>query len=164
METFDCVRNRASTRAYSAKPVERALLEKVVDAGRRAPTARGVEPWEFVVVTDRQVLLELGTLAVNGSFIKEAACCIALFCRDTKYYLEDGCAATENMLLVASDMGLGACWVAGDKKPYAARVSGLLGAPQDMKLVSLISIGWPLEKMPAHKKRALKEVLHWEKF
>jgi nitroreductase len=79
METFDAITKRASVREYQAKPIDKKLLEKLVDAGRRAPTARAVEPWEFVVVQNRETLKKLGEIANTGSFIKDAACCIAVF-------------------------------------------------------------------------------------
>ena len=164
METFDSISNRVSAREYQKKPVPREKLERLVDAGRRAPTARAVEPWEFVVVTDKEALRRLGEIATSGSFVKNAAACIVVFCKDTKYYLEDGCAATENILLTAAALGLGACWVAGDKKPYAETVSKLLGVPSDFKLVSLISLGWPKKKVQQVKNRTLEDVIHWEKF
>jgi len=164
METFNAISKRASVRKYQSRPVDRALLETLVDAGRRAPTARAVEPWEFVVVTGRKALEALGQIANTGPFIKDAACCIVVYCKDTKYYLEDGSAATENILLAAAACGLGTCWVAGDKKPYAGRVSELLGAPRDMKLISLIPVGWPEKEPVQAKSRKLKDVIHWEKF
>ena len=164
METFDSIAKRASIREYQSKAIPKDLLEKLVDAGRRAPTARAVEPWEFVVITDKATLQKLGAIASSGSFIKGASSCIAIFCKDTKYYLEDGCAATENILLTASDVGLGACWVAGDKKPYAGEVSKLLGVPSELKLVSLISLGWPKKDVTQIKNRPLEGVIHWERF
>lgn len=164
METFDSITKRVSVREYQTKPIEKALLEKLVDAGRRAPTARAVEPWEFVVIQNRETLNKLGQIANTGSFIKDAASCIAVFCQDTKYYLEDGCAATENILLAVQDLGLGACWVAGDKKPYVNEVAKLLNVPEDLKLVSLISLGWPKKEIKQRKARSLSNVIHWEKF
>jgi nitroreductase len=164
MQTFDAISKRASIREYDSKPIEKDILESIVDAGRRAPTARRVEPWEFVVVTDKGTLKKLGEIANTGRFIKDAACCIAVFSQDTKYYLEDCCAATENILLAAVDSGLGACWVAGDKKPYVEEVSRLLGASSGLKLVSLISLGWPKGEAKQVKSRKIEDVLHWEKF
>ena len=108
METFDAISQRASIREYQTKSIGKELLEKLVDAGRRAPTARAVEPWEFVAITNKETLKKLGQIANTGPFIKDAAASIAVFCQDTKYYLEDGCAATENILLAAADLGLGA--------------------------------------------------------
>ncbi|MBN2096958.1 MAG: nitroreductase family protein [Candidatus Omnitrophica bacterium] len=164
MESFECFANRVSVREYLDKPVDNGLLEKIIDAGRRAPTARCVEPWEFVVIRNKEVLKKLAELAPNGKFLKDAACCLAIFCQETKYYLEDGCAATENILLAIADLGLGACWVAGDKKPYVDDVAKLVNAPEGLKLVSLISLGWPKQQIKQSKNRSLKEVLHWEKF
>ncbi|MDH5174681.1 MAG: nitroreductase family protein, partial [Elusimicrobiota bacterium] len=80
-----------------------------------------------------------------------------------KHYLEDGCAASENILLAAHAHGLGACWVAGDKKSYAKKVRQLLGVPQEFKLITLIPLGCS-EQDPKPAKRKLKDVLHWEKY
>lgn len=164
MEVFDCIAKRASVREYQSKPVGKALLEKFVDAGRRAPTARAIEPWEFVVIQNKETLNKLGEISPNGKFVKDATACIVIFCKQTKYYLEDGCAATENILLAAQALGLGACWIAGDKKDYAGEVVRLLNAPQGLKLVSLISIGWPKERVEQIKTRTVDDVIHWEKF
>lgn len=164
MDTLECIAKRVSVREYRSDSISQQVLTQLVDAGRRAPTARAVEPWEFVVVTEKEVLQKLGGLANTGVFIKEAAACIAVFCQDTKYYLEDGCAATENILLAVCSFGLGACWVAGDKKPYAEDVAKLLNAPANVKLISLIALGWPKKEIPQNKKRKLESVIHWQKF
>lgn len=165
MQTFDTISKRTSARTYQAKSIDKILLEKLVDAGRRAPTARKVEPWEFIVVTNKERLEKLGeVVSPNGTFVKDAASCIVIYCKDTKYYLEDGCAATENILLTAADLGLGACWIAGDKKPYAAQVAELFGVPDGLKLISLIALGWPEQELTQSRNRSLKEVLHWEQF
>jgi nitroreductase len=163
METFDAITKRASVRDYMNQPVPKHMLEKLVDAGRRAPSARAVEPWEFVVITERAMLDKLAGIISTGVFLKQATACIVVFCKDTKYYLEDGSAATENILLAATDLGLGTCWIAGDKKEYCGEVSKLLGAPDALKLISLVSIGWSNRETRQKKNRSLDEVLHWEK-
>ncbi len=166
METIEAIQNRYSCRSYRADPVSSELLMKLVDAGRLAPSGRGEQPWVFVVVTDVSTLKELARLAESGPHIGRAAACIGVFClRDAKYGLEDCCAASENILLAAADLGLGACWIAGDKKSYAGQVADLLNAPPGMKLISLISLGFPADEMPKdRKRRPLKEVLHWQGF
>jgi len=118
MEVLQAIKERRSTRSFNATPLPRDTIEELIDCARFAPSARNVQPWNFTVVTKKDTLQKLGSLAENGSFIKECACCIVVFCQDTKYYLEDGCAATENILIAASGLGLSSCWVAGDKKPY----------------------------------------------
>jgi len=157
---------RRSIREYSDKEIPKGLLENIVDAARFSPTARNVQPWEFIVVTDIPSLKRLSELSENGRFLAQAKACIAVFCADTKYYLEDGCAATCQILLAAAGLGIGSCWVAGDKKPYCADVAKLLCVPPTYKLVSLVSLGYPKSKdslCPAQK-RELKKMLHWEKF
>lgn len=164
MKTFDAIEKRHSTREYKDQPVPKEMLEALVDAGRRAPSARAIEPWEFVVVTDRRRLDVLASLISTGVFLKESTACIVVFCEDVKYFLEDGAAATENILLAATDLDLGTCWIAGDKKEYAPDVLKLLDVPRGYKLVSLVAVGWPAKSSHQHKKRKLKEVLHWERF
>ena len=164
MEFFDAVTKRISVREYSEKPVEKEKLKKLIDAARLAPTARAIEPWEFIVLTDKNRIKEFAQITDHGKFMAGAAAAIFVFCKDTKYYLEDGCAATENILLAAASLSLGACWIAGDKKAYCPQISSLLGVSGEYKLVSIISLGYPKLAPCAKEKRSLKEVLHWEKF
>jgi len=164
MDAMDALMKRRSVRSFTATPVPVKIIEKIVDAGRLAPTARNVQPWEFVVVTNPDTRRAIAQLATTGPFIADAPLCVAVFCTDTKYWLEDGCAATENIIIAARAHGLGHCWVAGDKKPYAAAVSELLGVPAGYRLISLIAVGYPKEEPPPVQKRPLKDVLHWEKF
>jgi nitroreductase len=162
MDAIEALKQRHSVRSYLDKPIERKTLEDLVDCARLAATAINIQPWEFVVITDRARLAALAALTDYGRFIASAAACVAVLCRDTKYYLEDGSAATENLLLAATAYGLGSCWVAGDKKPYASRALEFLGAPADFKLVSLVALGHPAEDL-RRDKRPLKDVLHWER-
>lgn len=157
---------RRSIRAFEDRSISKKQLENIVDAARFAPTARNLQPWEFVVVTDKSILSKIAEAADNGKFMAQAAACIAVFSADTKYFLEDGSAATCNILLASTALGIGSCWVAGDKKPYCPQISVLLNAPSGMKLISLVALGHPQDKnvfkmMP---KRELKAMLHWEKF
>ena len=163
MEAIEALKTRRSIRQFRPEPVARELLEDLVDCGRLAASGRGEQPWEFVVVTNRETREKLAGLATNGRFIADAGACIAVFCKETTYYLEDGSAATQNILVAAKAHGLGSCWVAGDKKAYAEEVRRLLGAPEGCRLVSLIAIGHSDEN-PLRKKRSLSEVLHWERF
>jgi len=164
MDAMEALRTRRSVRAYSSRAVEPGLIEQMVDAGRLAATARNVQPWEFVVVTDPGIRRKLAEISDYGKFIAEAPVCIAVFCEDGKYYLEDGSAATQNILVAATALGLGSCWVAGDKKPYAGQIGELLGVPKSRRLVSMVAVGYPKSLPERAAKRALDEVLHREKF
>lgn len=157
---------RRSVRVFKNKNIPKKKLEEIVDAARFAATARNLQPWEFVVVTRKDKIGQLAELGENSRFMSQAAACIAVFSADTKYFLEDGCAAICNILLAATALGIGSCWIAGDKKPYTGQVNALLSAPAGMKLVGLVALGYPQERnsfkmMP---KRELREMLHWEQF
>jgi len=164
MDVFEAIAKRHSVRKYNPTPVAREQIEKIVDAGRRAPTAMNVQPWEFVVVTDQKMRKTLAETCDYGKFFADAAVCIVTLCKDTKYYLEDGCAAMENMLLAATGLGLGTCWVAGDKKAYAEEICRTLGAPAGFRLVGLMAVGVPAESPRTTEKRPLAKVIHYEKW
>lgn len=163
MESLRVLKERRSIRRYQKKEVPKDIIEDIIDCARFAPSAINIQPWEFIVITDKKMREKIADITDYGKFIKEAPVCVAVFCKDTKYYLEDGSAATTYILLAAKSYGLGTCWVAGDKKFYSEKIRELLGVPKKYKLISLISIGYPDEE-PQVGKRELKEVLHWEKW
>lgn len=164
MNFWEVVKKRASVREYTDKKIDKKDLEKIIDAARLAPTARKEEPWEFVVITNRKSLERLAGIVDHGKFLKSAAAGIIVLARDTKYYLEDGSAATQNILLAATALGIGSCWIAGDKKPYASEICRYLEVPGGYKLVSLVSLGYPKDGFQPLGKRPLTQVLHSEKF
>lgn len=166
MEALEVLKLRRSVREYLDKPVSKDILEKIVDVARFATTARNIQPWEFIVITDKGKLEKIAALAENGRFVASAAACIAVYCEDTKYYLEDGCAATQNILLGATALGVGSCWIAGDKKPYCVAIAEILSVPKTKKLVSLVALGYPKDKniFKIAEKKLLRDLIHWEKF
>jgi nitroreductase len=164
METQQALITRRSIRRYKTHPIPSKVIEQLIDAARLAPSANNIQPWEFVVVTEQNMRQKIAEFADYGKFIAQAAACIAVFCRETKYYLEDGSAATQNIMLSAWAQGVGSCWVAGDKKPYCKAINQLLGVPEGYKLVSLVALGYPIGTPSPHHKRKLDDVLHWENF
>jgi len=163
MEALACIKTRRSVRRYSGQPVPTHIVEDIIDCGRLAPTARNEQPWEFVAVSDAELRGRIAGIAEYGKFIADAPVCIVVLCKDTKYYVEDGSAATTNILNAAHAHGLGSCWVAGDKKPYAQEITALVGAPEGYRLVALVALGHA-EEISHAPKRGLHEVVHWERF
>ena len=163
MDAIEALKTRRSVRLFSDKPVPNEIVEDIVDCARLAATARNIQPWEFVIVTDADLRKRIAQASVTGPFIAEAPVCVAVLCEDTKYYIEDGSAATQNLLVAARAHGLGSCWVAGDKKPHAQAIRDMLGAPATYKLLSLIALGYS-DEQPSPSKRPLKDVLHWDQF
>ena len=116
---------RSSVRAFTAQEVTAEAIENIIHAASLAPTARNVQPWAFIVVRDEAMRSQIARLtAKNAPFIAEAPVCIAIACQDTRYYLEDGCSATTQLLLCAALMGLGACWVAAGSPTGSSPWSG----------------------------------------
>lgn len=164
MDTMTAIAARHSTRSFREDPLPRETIERIVDAGRLAATSRNEQPWEFVVITDLAMRRRIANLTDYGGFIADAPVCIGVLCRDTKYYLEDGSAATQNLLVAAAGQGLQSCWVAGDKKRYCEAVLTLLGVRAGYRLVSLVPLGHEKTAAERAPKRPLAEVLHWERF
>ncbi|MFH1722343.1 MAG: nitroreductase family protein [Candidatus Altiarchaeota archaeon] len=164
MDSIEALKSRRSIRSFQKRVIPKDVLEEIVDCGRLAASARNIQPWKFVVVTEKKVLEKLGSICDYGSFIANASACIVVVCEDTKYFLEDGSAATQNILVAAHSKGLGGCWVAGDKKTYAGEVLELLNAPSSIKLISLIPLGYIIKKAGSPPKKGLEEVFIWERF
>ena len=164
MDALKAIKERMSVRAFSEQGILKGVIEDIVDCARLAPSANNVQPWEFVVVTDRDLKAKIADITDYGKFITQAPVCIIVFCKETRYYLEDGSAATENILIAAQAYGLGTCWVAGDKKTYAPRINELVDIPRAFKLVSLIALGYPKEEGKPQGKRLLRDILHWSKY
>ena len=158
------IRSRRSVRRFRTDPVPEEIIQDILECGRLAPTARNVQPWLLGAVTLQELRHRLSDLAEYGAFIRESPVCFAVFTvAGEKYFLEDGCAATMNILLAAAAHGLGACWVAGDKKEYAPKVRELLRVPKEYTLVSLIACGYPDEE-PQTRKKPAQEVLFRERY
>lgn len=163
-ETIEIIKQRRSVRSYSNKPIPKKILEELIDCARFAPSAKNIQPWEFVVITDKKTLNKIASFVVYGSFIRDAAACIIVLCQDTTFYVEDGSAASENILIAAQSLGIGSCWVAGDKKEYSDTILKLVNAPGNFKVVSIIALGYSNEKVAPKAKREVNDILHWEHF
>jgi nitroreductase len=159
MNETNAIKSRRSTRTYSRRQVPHDVIDDVLDCARLSPTARNIQPWFFVAVTEKETLSAIGYIADHGRFIADCSVCFAVFCRkDEKYYLEDGCATTMNIIHALNLHGVGSCWVAGDKKPYCADVSKLLYVGDEYTLVSLISAGYPAGPQNEPAKKSISEV------
>jgi nitroreductase len=147
------IKCRHSVRKYKDTPVEECVIRDALECARLAPTAVNVQPWLFGTITEKGLLKQIAALADNGKFIADAPVCFAVFGeKSAKYYLEDCCAATENLILALQSYGVGACWVAGAKKDYAEPVRKLLNVPENFTLVSLVPAGIPSDIVLAPKK------------
>jgi nitroreductase len=171
MDVFEAVQERRSIRAYQDKPVEREKLEKILEAGRLAPSARNVEPWHFIAVTDakRRKALTGGTFA---KFLTQAPLVIVV-CGDKKaspdWYAVDASLAAENMVLTATAEGLGTCCVGSFKEK---EIKDTLKIPENFEVIVMLAVGYSQEKVDLSSKllnlvrtrKTLSEVASEEEF
>jgi nitroreductase len=161
MDAFEAIHKRRSVREFTGDPIPREHIEKIVDAGRMAATGYNRQPWEFIVVTDQEMI---DKLKVAARWMENAGAIIAVALDPTtKYWLEDGSAAVENMLIASTALGYGSCWLEGYTLPREEEFKELLGVPDNRRLLTLVPIGVPVG-WPTKEKKTLSEVLHWEKY
>ncbi len=165
MDFFETVKTRRSIRRYKKSGViSKEDLLKIAQAGSCAPSARSVNPWKFVILTEKDRIIGLEKIiGNNGRFLADASAAIVIICEDTKYYLEDGCAAAQNILLAVRALGFGACWIAGDKKDYCEEVLKYIEAPSNYRLICSIAIGIP-DESPVKEKPEIGTVVKWERY
>jgi nitroreductase len=161
MDALEALRRRRSVRKYTGQPIPRADLETIVDAGRLAATGGNRQPWDFIVVTDRALIDQL---KVAAEWMAQAGAIVAVVLDpSTRWWLEDGSAAIENMLVAATALGYGSCWLEGWTLPHEEEFKRLLQVPEGKRLLTLIPIGVPVE-WPTRQKKTLEQVIHWNRY
>lgn len=160
-ETLEVIHNRKSVRHFTDQPVSKKQLETLLRAGMAAPTAVNRQPWVFYVVTKREVLDKLSQQLPYAKMLSQAQAAIVVCgdmekagnLKDKGYWVQDCSAATENILLAAESIGLGAVWTAS--YPYDDRtetVSNALNLPENHVPLNVVPIGYPTgEDMPKNK-------------
>ena len=157
------IKSRHSVRKFKADTIDDLAIRDALECAARAPTAMNIQPWMFGVIRNKDTLSKIADATDNGKFIAMSPVCFAIFGeKKEKYYLEDCCAATENLIIALQAYGITSCWVAGEKKPYADAVRNLLGVPENYTLVSLVAAGWPAEISMTGKKETKKIVFYDE--
>ena len=159
------IRKRRSIRKFLKKEVEAEKIDQLVEAALRAPSSRGLNPWEFIVVTEKDLLEKLSKAKKHGSsFLNNAPLGIVVYADPAKcdVWIEDASIASTYIQLAAESLGLGSCWVQirdriQDKSHTAEEyVSGLLNIPGNFRVESVIAIGYPDEKKPPHSREELQ--------
>jgi nitroreductase len=151
-ELIQTILARRSIRKYTSKPVGEEKIKAILEAAMAAPSASNNKPWHFIVVKDRKKLDQLADGHPYGKMLFEAPLCIAV-CGDTtvsqRFWVQDCSAATENLLIAASALGLGGVWLG--VYPTEERVNTVkktLNIPDKITPLNLLSIGHPAEIKP----------------
>jgi nitroreductase len=171
VETWDALRSRRNVREFSSAPVSEEDLAKVLEAGRLAPSAKNWQPWDFVLVTDRDQLRELTGVWQGAWHVGGAAAAIAIVApnppddRWAGLLQYDLGHATMLMMLAAADLGIGSCHSAIGEQEVAR---GILGLPADRECVIILSLGYPatrpLAPVDSPDRRAFDDVVHRERW
>jgi len=144
MDVFAAVQKRRSVRAYLPDPVPKDTLERILKAGRLAPSAMNLQPWHFIVVTDPEKRKELSA----GRFAKflTQSPVVIVGCGNMraspKWCVVDTTIALENMVLVATGEGIGTCWIGSFNEK---QVKALLKIPKKFTVVAMLAVGYPRE-------------------
>lgn len=172
MQTWDAIRARRNVRQYTDQPIRREDLERILEAGRRAPSAGNWQPWNFVVVTDREQLTQLAKVWNRGGrHIAQSAATIALVVQEPQdasqrdRLMYDLGQTTVNMMLAATDLGIGSGHSSVVDQEQAQRV---LGFPDGYLAAYLIGLGYPADRplrpLVAPERRPFDEVVHWNRW
>lgn len=161
MDLFDAIEKRASVREFEPVEVPDADIEKILDAGRRAPSGKNLQPVRYIVIRSRETIEKLsraqGCIAQAGAVIALAADPEA-----SPYWLEDASAATQNMLLAIKALGYDSVWIEGTLRRHEEFAKELLGVPKGLRLIIILPIGKAAGEVGQKPKLPLSEIVHWD--
>jgi nitroreductase len=166
MSFLEILKNRYSLRNFSDKPIPREEIEKCILSATMAPSACNKKPWQYIIIDDvykrDEIFNQAFDLIVPNTFVSKAAC-IIVACAKTDfivhklaggfknidYPLLDMGASIENLILEATDLGIGSCWIGWFNEK---NIKKILNIPRNLKIVSLIALGYPNENEPKKEK------------
>jgi nitroreductase len=160
----DVILSRRSIRNYEQNEIPKDVLDKILEAGRQAPSAINRQPWHFVVVADSAIKKEL-----SGWFFSrhiESAPIVVVGCADTgfldkRFSIVNTSIALQNMVIAAWAIGVGSCWIGGFNED---KVKKLLSIPDRWKVVALVTFGYPAEIPHAKGRKSIEKIVSYNKF
>ena len=171
MDVFEAIQKRHSVRAYKSTPIPEEKLMKILEAGRLAPSASNIQPWHFIVVKDPEKRKKLAK-SKWARFLAEAPVVI-VGCGNQKaspkWFMVDVAIAMQNMVLAATGEGLGTCWVGSFNE---REVKELLKIPENYKVIALLAVGYPREKLDltgkvlhlVRRRKKLSDIVSFEEY
>ena len=163
---IDLIRKRRSIRKFTNDVIEADKVELLKEAALRPPSSMGHNPWEFIFVTDEQLLSKLSKSKLHGSSFMAGARLGVIVCADPEkstVWIEDASIATIFIQLAAESIGLGSCWVQirermhDDTKSAETYIAELLNIPSNLKVESMVGIGYPGEQKEPHTREKLQD-------
>ncbi len=170
---MEIITHRRSIRSYNSQEVEPEKIEYLLDAFRKAPSAKNLQPWKLIIVKEKNKKIDLSIACNNQSFIAEAPLIVA-YAQTKKNHIAhmggymnsfpiDIAIALEHLMLAATEMGFGTCWIGAFKENL---VKGILGVPENIRVVALTPIGYPgpNAETPKRGRKSISEIVCYEKY
>jgi len=166
MDVSQAISRRYSCRHYEDKPIEKKKLDTILEAARQAPSAKNLQDWRLVVVTDKEIRRKLA-VAANGQTFLENASVIIVACTVSDHVMRCGQAigpidvsiALEHMCLQATELGLATCWIGSF---YPEKVKPLVGIPADITIIELLALGYPVDEPKEHRREPIESIVSFE--
>ncbi|MCL6581134.1 MAG: nitroreductase family protein [Firmicutes bacterium] len=163
MEVFEAIAKRRSIRKYVPMPVPEDKLRKVLEAAQAAPSASNRQEYKLIVVTEEETKRRLVRAAADQGFLAEAGAVIVACATDPsrKWHAVDIAIAIDHMTLAALELGLGTCWIGAFEEEA---VKSILGVPDNVRVVMLLTLGIPAEEGRPRKRKPLEELVLRERW
>jgi nitroreductase len=175
MENFknflSLVEKRKSIRSFKSIDIEKEKLDYILEAFRQAPSAKNLQPWKLVVVTDKNIIRNLAIACRNQTFISEAPVVIVACAKEEEAYATMGGylnsfpvdigISFEHIMLAAAEQGLGSCWIGAFNEKD---VKAVLGIPENIRVVALTPIGYPNDEGRERNRKPIKEIVSYNKY
>jgi len=166
MTVLEAIKKRYSCRAYQDKPVEAEKLQQILEAARLAPSAKNLQDWRFVVVTEREKKQKLSQAANNQTFIAGAGAVIVA-CSISDYLMRCGqlagpidvAIALEHMCLEATELGLASCWIGSF---YPEKVRAVVKVPENATIIELLAVGYPADTQKQPSRVPMEKIVSFE--
>ena len=165
MDVYQCIRSRLTVREFKADPVPERVIRRMLQAARWSPSARNRQPWNFIVIRNREALAQIGDMASSGGFIGGAPLAVAVVMDRGGRPEFDAGRSLQQMELAAWSLGVGGC-VAGVRGEENDKVKELLEIPEDKDLVAMVAFGYPTDEAASRSKlrKPISEFAHSEKY
>ncbi len=168
MNVSEAIRKRYSCRAYQEKTIEKDKLDQILESARLAPSAKNLQDWRFVVVTDKEIKSKVAH-ATNRPHIFEKAGAIIAACSNCDEIMRCGQAvgpidvsiALEHIALQATELGLGSCWIGSFE---TEKVRSILGIPADINIIELMTIGYPADEPETPNREPKEKIVCYDKW
>ncbi len=164
MDVYEVIRTVLAVREFQNKPVSGNAVNRIIESARLTGSSMNGQPWQFIVVRNRETLIELGTIVKSGPSIAQAAFGIVVAIdKSSQYGISDASRAIQSMILTAWSEGIGSNWTGW---VGMTKVASFLGIPGDLDVIAVVPFGYPIRASAIGKKRRknLADIAHCERF